>query len=224
MKTWRDYLLSISLAILLALLTRAFLIGVYKVPTGSMQPSLKPGDFIFVSKLKYGIKIPFTNYKLFESEPQRGDVLIFNYKPKDDIVYVKRVVGLPGDVLEIKERRLIVNGIPMEYSLIENDRDNPQSELFDVWSETSNLSTIRVIFEKNTTGQNYGPYTVPQGEVFVLGDNRDASDDSRYWGSISQSLIIGRVSLIWLSLDLTSTVNDASLPQIRWNRIFKTLH
>lgn len=224
MKSWREYFISIFFAILIAFLVRTFLIGVYKVPTGSMQPALKPGDFIFANKLAYGITFPFSEKKILSREPERGDVIVFTYKDQPKTIYVKRVMGIPGDKIEILKDRLVINGIKLDYKLIEDLANNPQPDLFDVWEESSLKTTNHVIFEKTPLSKSFGPLVVPPGEFFVMGDNRDASDDSRYWGTISEEGILGRVSLIWLSLDWRKSLAEERMPRVRWERIFTSVH
>ena len=115
MNRWRDYILILALAIGLALIVRSYLVTAYKVPTGSMQPTLKPGDFIFASRVSYGVQIPFRAGVLNFSLPEYGDLVIFNYPQQPDVTYVKRVVGLPGDRVQLIKGRLVINEIPAEY-------------------------------------------------------------------------------------------------------------
>lgn len=225
MNRWRDYLTTLILAVLCALFVRNYLVTAYKVPTGSMQPTLKPGDFIFSSRISYGLPVPFSKEKWASSLPGRGDLVVFNYPNQPTITYVKRVIGLPGDRVQIVNGRLILNEQAMKYEkVLENQRDNPNPEMFDIYQEFSGESHWRVIFQKQSEDKDFGPLVVPPGEVFLLGDNRDASDDSRYWGTVPMTQVVGRVVLIWLSLDWQKKWGGDRYPSVRWDRVFSPLY
>ncbi|QDK36833.1 signal peptidase I [Bdellovibrio sp. NC01] len=225
MTRWREYFLTLLIAVLFALFVRTYVVTAYKVPTGSMQPTLKPGDFIFSSRMSYGLEIPFTSKKVDTSFPERGDLVVFSYPNQPEINYVKRVVGLPGDRVQVKQGRLILNEEPFEYEKAElAKRDNPNSELFDIYTEKSKLSSWPVIFQKQAEDKDFGPIVVPPGEVFLLGDNRDASDDSRYWGTVPATQVLGKVVLIWLSLDWQKKWGGNRYPSVRWSRVFSSVH
>ena len=203
LRRWQDYVESILIAVLLALVVRTFVVSGYRVPTSTMAPVLKPGDFIFSYKLPYGLKIPLTQIKVGIEAPRRGQVVVFTFPDQPRVNYVKRVIGLPGDLVQIKAGRLEVNGVQMKYepgdaSLI---RDLPGFDGLDVYREMATEGAREVLLKRNAVRQDFGPILVPQGQVFLLGDNRDSSDDSRYWGSVPLERIEGRVFLIWLSLD-----------------------
>ncbi len=224
---WREYIVTVIAAVLLALFVRNFVLTAYKVPTGSMQPTLKPGDFIFSTRFSYSLKLPLSDKSFIVSQPARGDVVVFYYSDRPEVSYVKRVVALPGDRVEIKAGRLIINNETLQYGLREKDSDNPNSDAFDVFTESDGQSLRRVIFEKSAainSSKNFGPIVVPPGEVFVLGDNRDASDDSRYWGTVPTSQLIGKVQFIWLSLDTQKKVAGSFYPGMRWERLFSVVH
>lgn len=221
MTRWREYLLTLLVAVLFALFVRNYLITAYKVPTGSMQPTLKPGDFIFSSRLAYGVQLPFAAKKIETSHPGRGDLVVFSYPNQPEVNYVKRVMGLPGDRIQIKQGRLILNEEPLQYEkLLGTQVDNPNYELFEVFQEQYKASSWRVIFQKNDQDKNFGPIVVPPGELFLLGDNRDASDDSRYWGTVPAAQVMGKVVLIWLSLDWQQKWGEDRYPSVRWKRVF----
>lgn len=225
MNRWREYLTTLVLAVLFALFVRSFLFTAYKVPTGSMQPTLKPGDFIFSSRLSYGIPMPFSSGRWNEVFPDRGDLVVFSYPESPGITYVKRVVALPGDRVQIIKGRLSINDEPLAYRLLEgNDKDNPNPQLFEIFEEKSEVQTRRVIFQKQSDEKDFGPLVVPPGEVFLLGDNRDASDDSRYWGTVPVNRVVGEVVLIWLSLDWQKKWGGDRYPSVRWERVFSTVH
>ncbi len=203
LRRWQDYVESILIAVLLALVVRTFVISGYRVPTSTMAPVLKPGDFIFSYKLPYGIKLPLTQIKMGVEAPARGDVVVFTFPDQPRVNYVKRVIGLPGDLVQIKAGRLIVNSVQLQYEAASRDviQDLPNFEGLDVFREIAPEGIREVLLKRNAARQDFGPILVPQGQVFLLGDNRDASDDSRYWGSVPLERVEGRVFLIWLSLD-----------------------
>lgn len=225
MNRWREYLTTLVLAVLCALFVRNYLVTAYKVPTGSMQPTLKPGDFIFSSRMSYGMSIPFSQNKWGASLPERGDLVVFNYPNQPAVNYVKRVVGLPGDRVQIINGRLHINEEALKYEKAqEAPGDNPNPELFDIYEEISGQTRWRVIFQKNPDDKDFGPLVVPPGEVFLLGDNRDASDDSRYWGTVPMNQVVGRVVLIWLSLDWQKKWGGDRYPSVRWERVFSPVY
>lgn len=224
LRGWRELALTFSFALLAAFFVRTYLLAPFRVPTGSMQPALKPGDFIFVSQVAYGFNLLGLD-KIATRSPQRGDLVAFYYVNQPGTAYVKRVIALPGDRVEIKSNRLVVNGTKISYKLIENAEDNPNSELFDIYLESHVDGSWPVIFLKSTKNpESLGPLIVPPGEVFLLGDNRDASDDSRYWGTVPIDQIFGKVSFIWLSLDWQKKWANHRFPSVRWERIFTKVH
>lgn len=224
---WKQYFITISLAVLAALFVRSFVLTAYKVPTGSMQPALKPGDFIFSSRMAYGLKFPQLRASFFEEQPERGDLVVFSYPHQPAVNYVKRVIALPGDRVEVRQNRLMINGQALGYELLDAPADNPNPALFDLFQEKLPQELGGggwvVIFEKGSLDKNFGPLEVPPGEIFLLGDNRDTSDDSRYWGTVPVSQISGRASLIWLSLDWQNRWGENRFPTLRWERLFKRL-
>lgn len=222
----REYLESLIVAVLLALIIRFFVISAYKIPTGSMVPTLKVGDFIFSYRLPYGIPIPFSGGKRIAMElPKRGDVVVFRYPENPKVNYVKRVIGLPGDRIEIKNHELYVNEVKSEYELKSPDliEDLPSNELYDVFEEKVGTSSHLILRSKNDEADFFGPMVVPPAQVFVLGDNRDTSDDSRYWGSVPLNNLDGKVILIWMSFDWSSRWGDERLPSVRTDRLFKSV-
>lgn len=227
-KTWRDYFTIVILALIVAILVRLFLLTAYKVPTGSMQPALKAGDFIFASRASYGIKIPFVNEKFLSAKPDRGDLVVFSFPNQSDVIYVKRVVATEGDKVQIMQGALYINGVKSQYSEVAksevNISENPNPQDFIVLTETNSFYKTEILVSKNNPMSDYGPAIVPPGEFFVLGDNRDASDDSRHWGTVPNTMVYGKVVLIWLSLDFQKRTNFFELPQVRWSRVFKLVH
>lgn len=221
LRRWQDYVESILIAILLALVVRTFILSGYRVPTSTMAPGLKPGDFIFSYKLPYGFKIPLTQKKIGIEAPGRGDVVVFTFPDQPRVNYVKRVIGLPGDLVQIRAGRLEVNGVPLKYEAGDaaSITDIPNYDGLDVYREISPQGDRQVVLRRNAPRQDFGPILVPQAHVFLLGDNRDASDDSRYWGAVPLDRVEGRVFLIWLSLDWTQKWGN-QFPSLRRDRIW----
>lgn len=177
-------------AIVLAIFLRVVFIGVFKVPTITMAPTLLAGDFIISNKLAYGVK---------DKNPPRGDVIVFTRTEKLGQYFIKRVVAGPGDILSIAAGELTINGEKCTYV------SEQKIENFEIFKETCLGSTRRIL--RALTGQlktpDLAPVTLKEGEFFVLGDNRDASEDSRDWGSITSDQISGKAQLIWLSVGST---------------------
>jgi signal peptidase I len=218
---WRDFIENIMLAVILAMLVRTFLWTGYRVPTSSMAPTLLPGDFIFAFRLPYGIKLPLTETKLIVSPPERGEVVVFSFPDQPRVNYVKRVVGLPGDRVEIKNGILYINENEYKQEIQSYDVSGlPDGDVFDVANESAPSGLRRILVRKQGVGKSFGPLVVPPKEVFLLGDNRDASDDSRYWGTVPFDKIEGKVQLIWLSLDWSHRWGENRFPSMRRNRIF----
>jgi len=229
MAGWRDYVENILIAVFLALVVRTFIFTGYKVPTSSMAPTLLPGDFIFSYRVPFGAKIPLTEKKIAVNPPVRGDVVVFTYPDQPKINYVKRVVGLPGDRVQIENGELILNGEKLQYE------DMPKAEFekeiqsmpnaeqfaesFRIVKEKSGENSRWLLFQKSQKSHSFGPFIVPPNEVFLLGDNRDSSDDSRYWGTVPIERVEGRVVLIWLSLNWQKKIWENRVPTLRWARI-----
>ena len=192
------------------------------VPTGSMQPSILVGDRIFVNKLAYDLKVPFTLWRAASwSDPQRGDVVVC-FSPADGKRLVKRIIGLPGDVIEMRHNCLLVNAEPAAYEAIDaataerlgiepSDRGGLMMETVAGFSHPVRFTT------RTRARRSFGPTTVPQGAYFVMGDNRDRSFDSRYFGAVPMSDIVGRANCVVISFDH----DNWHLP--RANRFFRPL-
>jgi len=214
-------------AVALALIIRTFVFQPFKIPSGSMIPTLLVGDHLLVNKFIYGTKIPFTDKIILPVKNiDRGDVIVFTYpnsekdSTKNGIYYIKRVVGLPGDEIDLKGRNLIINGeqVPMDY--VGNYTDERNAEQFDEFDENLYGQVHDVIFRKGReyTGKgSYIPVTrVPEGHVFVMGDNRDNSQDSRFWGYVPIENIAGKAFVIHWSWDFN---NPDISKKVRWDRI-----
>ena len=229
--TVREYSESIAVAVAIALLLRAFVIEAFQIPSGSMIPTLEIGDHIFVSKFAYGIGIPFTNKKILPwHEPNRGDVIVFKYPLGQETDYIKRVVGLPGDKVEVRRNEIFINGKPMPRESINShyhfsDAGDRTSEL---WLEHLDNHPHNTLHDPDRYTQ-FGPITVPPQSVFVMGDNRDNSNDSRVWGRVPYELIKGKALIVWWSRGPTRGEWSPSgvaewFHAIRWRRFFQLVN
>jgi signal peptidase I len=232
--TLREYAESIGVAIAVALLLRAFVVEAFQIPSGSMIPTLEVGDHIFVSKFSYGLSIPFTDTKVFQyGSPKRGDVIVFKFPQDTSTDYIKRVVGLPGDTVEVRQGQLYVNGVeihrervpvPCHYSEV-STAGVPDDHDCEHWIETLGERVHDTILEPSHPAIDHPRTVVPPGEVFVMGDNRDNSYDSRRWGTVKMNLIKGRALIIWWSRGTSKSSWDpvAWVQAIRWRRFFNVV-
>jgi signal peptidase I len=232
----RQYAESIGLALGVALLLRAFVIEAFQIPTGSMIPTLEVGDHIFVSKFSYAIGIPFTNLKIAElGKPKRGDIIVFKYPPDQSVDYIKRVVGLPGETIELHHNELFIDGKPMPREFLPKpcstkDGDSDADEIArpcEVWLEhLDGRDHLTHQFTNRTDASDFPPRKIPAGHYFAMGDNRDNSRDSRVWGFVPYELIKGRALIVWWSRDpsrggLSPTGIAEWFKSIRWSRFFE---
>lgn len=223
--TWKQALFDFFLPIFLVLVVRWLFIEPYVIPSGSMIPSLKIHDHIFVNKLAFGIQNPFGEKLLLRwSLPGRGDIVVFRFPQNPNVFYVKRAIGLPGDQIEIKSGQIFVNDKPFEIEKSkEGNAEDPDAEAFEYFREKSEVSySVRY---QNIEALNFGPIRVKEDEVFMMGDNRDQSYDSRFWGGVPLENLIGTAQIVWLSCD--QTLQSAQFlcdpTTIRWNRILKNI-
>ena len=192
--TFREYAEAIIVALVLALFIRTFVVQAFKIPSGSMEPTLEIGDHILVNKFIYGVKIPFTSIQLFPLEkPKRGDVIVFIYPLDPSKDFIKRVVAVEGDAVKIVSKKLYINGV----------------EVPDPHAFYTDQSAFPGEVQKR---DNLGPVAVPKGALFVLGDNRDRSLDSRFWGFVPLADVRGKAFIIYWSWDSQGTA-------VRWTRI-----
>ena len=213
--TWVEYCKSFFPVILAVLLLRSFLVEPFRIPSGSMMPTLLVGDFILVNKYAYGIRLPVLNTKVIDiGEPERGDVVVFRYPKDPSVDYIKRVVGLPGDRIGYYNKILHINGKPVAQvpagvyvgkgsGVSMSGAGKRREQLGDVQHQ--------ILVMPRTPGLE-GEYVVPDNEYFVMGDNRDNSNDSRYWGTVPEQNLVGRAFRIWMNWD---SANGG----IEWDRI-----
>jgi signal peptidase I len=214
---WVEYSVSFFPVILIVFLLRSFLVEPFKIPSSSMVPTLLVGDFILVNKYAYGIRLPVVNKKVIDlGEPHRGDVMVFRYPEDPSLDYIKRVIGLPGDRLEYRNKRLTINGhlVPvrqiddylsrerMQFSrrYIEN-LDGVEHEILLEDDAPAAVLPSRAAGGNCTYNMSGLACTVPPGHYFVMGDNRDNSSDSRVWGFVPDENIVGKAFFIWLNLN-----------------------
>ena len=230
----REYLEVILVALLLAFALRFFVVEAFRIPSGSMIETLLVGDFIFVNKLSYRTEVPFTILGRHVpgggttitrwSSPERGDVAVFRYPPDPRVDYIKRIVALAGDTVEVARNELIINGehLPRLFSRSMEFHDQScRSERAQLFSEHNGARSYGILIDSGPdVFENYGPVTVPVGHVFAMGDNRDNSSDSRAWGFVPIDHIKGRALFVWLSVDRCSPFID----KIRWSRLGRGVH
>ena len=212
---------SFTIAIVLFLFVRTFLVEAFKIPSGSMEETLQVGDFLLVNKLVYGAEVPFTGRHLPAIRaPQRGDVIVFQWPTDPSKNFVKRLVGVPGDTLMMADGELWVNGIKQKERYVthtEPDVD-PSGDDFK-WQRDHLVRTAAASIGYHPSRNNWGPLVVSPGNYFVLGDNRDNSLDSRYWGFVPDSLLRGRPMFVYYSYAPDSVQRFSWLTRIRWTRL-----
>lgn len=187
--TVREYFESIVIAVILALFIRTFVVQAFKIPTGSMENNLLIGDHLLVNKFVYGPRLaPIEKRLLPHQDVKRGDVVVFKYPEEPDRDYIKRVIGLPGETLEVRDKRVYINGQRLDEPYVHYLQPPPEK------SEVHEVTSFDV-------RDNYGPVTIPNDHYFAMGDNRDNSQDSRYWGFLPRSYVKGRALVIYWSYE-----------------------
>lgn len=198
----RENIEALVIAVILALFIRAFVVQAFKIPSGSMQNTLLIGDYILVNKFIYGVKIPFTNYTVIPvKNPQRGDIVVFKFPKDPSKDFIKRVIAVGGDTIMIRDKRVYVNG-------------EQQKEDYAVYTDNRILPSNGVY---GTTRDNLAPVKVPEGKLFVMGDNRDESNDSRFWQFADVSAVKGKAFIIYWSWNRKNF-------DVRWKRLGTLIH
>ncbi len=214
-RQWNEWLRFVLVMVLVMVSFRSAVADWNDVPTGSMRPTILEGDRVFVNKLAYSLRIPFTRWSIIRwGGPERGDIVVF-FEPTEGIRVVKRVVGLPGDEVEVRKGELWINGEPSEYSELDRETieliDDPDRPRHDYRLEQLGDTPHAIMISKDLPGNRYyGPRTVPEGHYFVMGDHRNNSTDSRVWGFLAEDRIVGQAMAVVLSFR-------------RWDRFFHTL-
>jgi signal peptidase I len=218
--TWVEYCKSFFPVILAVLLLRSFLVEPFRIPSGSMMPTLLVGDFILVNKFAYGIRLPVLNKKIVViDEPERGDVVVFRYPKNPSVDYIKRVVGLPGDKVGYYNKIVYINGEPSGQvpagvyvgkgsGVSMSGASERREQLGDIQHD--------ILVMPRTPGLE-GEYIVGEDEYFVMGDNRDNSNDSRYWGTVPEANLVGKAFRIWMNW-------DGANKGVEWDRIGMKIH
>jgi signal peptidase I len=219
---WRafsEWAFIIIAAVGVVLVLRPFGIEAFKIPSGSMERTLLVGDFLFVNKAVYGAQVPFLHTRLPAfAHPTRGEILVFEYPLNPDKNYVKRLIGLPGDTVEMRDGVVWINGraIVEPYVVHTDPNTDPGGEEF-AWQRPFLVRTAEA--SVHPSRNNWGPLVVPDGNYFVLGDNRDNSSDSRYWGFVADSLVRGRPMFVYYSYAPDALRRAPWITNIRWERI-----
>ena len=206
----REYLEAFAVALLIALFVRTFVIQAFKIPSGSMENTLLIGDHIFVNKFLYGYHIPYTNGRVLQfASPKRGDIIVFLFPEDPRKDFIKRVIGLPGETLEIRNKVVLINGKP----------------LHEDYTRFADGDAIDGFMRGR---DNLPPLKVPERKYFVMGDNRDRSYDSRFWGFVDEDVIVGKALFIYFSLNWDTDLKWYEVWRypdlVRWNRIGEVLH
>ncbi|PWB61022.1 MAG: signal peptidase I [Deltaproteobacteria bacterium] len=206
----REYVEAFAVALLIALVVRTLVIQAFKIPSSSMENTLLIGDHIFVNKFIYGYHVPFTKGRILQIRPpRRGDIIVFVFPEDPSKDFIKRVIGVPGDTVEIRSKRVYINGAPL--------REN--------YVRFADGDTIDAFVRGR---DNLPPVKVPRGKLFVMGDNRDRSYDSRFWGFVDQDAVVGEAMFIYFSIDWSGGVGWAEVWRypdlVRWSRIGQVLH
>jgi signal peptidase I len=230
---------SLALSLLLVFTVRSSLVEAFKIPSGSMIPTLLVGDHIFVNKFAYGLKVPFSDlfrkqplYLMKRDPPSRGDVVVFLYPKDENIYYIKRVVGIAGDQIELKNKTLYINQKEVGQMSLSAEASKSQFEslndpkytqaTFDLYSEHLDRVDHLVMLDKtHFLGETFGPITVPEGQLFVMGDNRDMSNDSRFWGFVPLDNVKGRAMCIWLSFWMSFSESEFTFKPKRIGTIIR---
>lgn len=212
-----DYAKSFFPVLLFVLIVRSFIVSPFRVPTGSLEPTVRPGDFLLVEHFSYGLRLPVWERVIVPiSQPKHGDIIVFHWPANPrDVDFVKRVIGVPGDKISYINKVLYINGKKMPQKFIKYDTDTygPGTGTWTVkvMQEDFEGHKHMIYLNPKNPATNFRNLVVPKGEYFMMGDNRDSSDDSRYWGFVKTKYFIGKAFLVWLSW-------DSETDSVRWHR------
>ena len=210
--TLREYFESICVAVILALFVRTFVVQAFKIPTGSMENNLLIGDHLLVNKFVFAPTLTRAEDVLLPIDPiRRGDILVFKYPEDPERDFIKRVIGLPGETIELRNKKVHVNGMPLDEPYVHF--------LFPVDPEGADTSEGGFDVRRS-----YGPVTVPDGHFFMMGDNRDNSQDSRYWGFLPREYVKGKALFVYFSFGDGGSGLSGLLGNVRWSRILHQIH
>lgn len=200
-----EYSRSLFPVFLVVLVLRSFVIEPFRIPSGSMYPTLEIGDFIVVNKFAYGVKLPVTQTKILSiGEPERGDVVVFKYPNDPDVDYIKRVVGLPGDEIAYVDRTLFINGKAVAQQPKGTYTGSGSGKVMDgtkLVTEMLEGEPHQILLDTDKRSQDMNVIVVPEGQYFMMGDNRDHSNDSRFWGFVPEKNLKGKAFGIWMNWD-----------------------
>jgi signal peptidase I len=205
--TLREYTEAIIIAVLLALFIRSFIVQAFKIPSGSMKPTLLIGDHILVNKFIYGVKIPLWDKEIVHfGDPQHGNIIVFRYPLDPAKDFIKRVIGVPGDIIRIQDKKVFVNDKLLVEPYVRH-------------------TDPKILPASVSPRDNFGPIQVPPNSFFVMGDNRDESYDSRFWKYVDESALKGKAFIIYWSWNQDGHITlDPEQSYVRWNRIGRLLH
>ena len=215
-----EYARSFFPILVIVFLLRSFLFEPFRIPSGSLEPTLVKGDYILVNKYDYGLRLPVVHTRLFGGgTPERGDIIVFRWPPNQAIDFIKRVIGVPGDHISYIDKELYINGTKVPQTFLQQAMTQGDDGAgWEVQEKSEDLlgKMHKIFVDAKKTSQDYKDIVVPDGMYFVMGDNRDDSADSRYWGFVPEQNIIGKAVLIWMSFKSDSY-------GVRWNRLGTTI-
>ncbi len=223
---WREWIRPLALPLIVVTVAKSALADINPVPTGSMKPTVLEGDVVFVNKLAYDLKVPFTTYHIAEwANPQRGDIVVC-FSPDNGTRLLKRVIGLPGDTIELRHETLVLNGVPLAYSPLTESAAAGASYLEDTERHSALFAREDLsmhphpvmVLPRKPALRTFSPLTVPAGSYFLMGDNRDNSQDSRFFGFVARNEIVGQATHVVVSGDLNHWLKP------RFGRFFSALN
>lgn len=196
---------------------RSFLVEPFRIPSGSLEPTLRVGDFVAVNKFAYGVRLPVWEKKIIPiSEPQEGDIAVFRWPPNPKYDYIKRVIGTPGDLVQYRGKVLTVNGVEAKRKFVKYTTDESSGQVVAKYKETLGKVTHDIYIRPSMPAHDF-TLTVPPHQYFMMGDNRDDSADSRFWGFVDEHFLRGKAWLVWMSW-------DNQIWGVRWWRLGKVIH